>query len=425
MEVPQAAVLSETTNPAPAPAVVPVFERFSKSLYVGDLEASINEKKLFDLFNRVVPVASIRVCRDRIYGFSLGYGYVNFLSLSDAYRAKDTLNFTIVNGRPIRIMFSQRDPTMRKSGFANLYIKNLALSIDAKELHETFSIFGRILSCKVELDANGRSKGFGFVQFDKEESAENAIKRLNGLIINDKKMYVAKFIPRQERIRRKGLPKFTNVYVKNFSKRVTDEDLKKIFGRFGPITSAVVMKDANGNSRLFGFVNYENSSDAVAAVENLNGTSLDDKVLYVGRAEKKAKRIAKLKAKFEHERNIRFEEMKGANLYFKNISERITSDDLKMLFSRFGTITSYKIMCDSNGVSKRFGFVAFSNSEEAINARNSMHATIIAGKLLYVAVAQRKEERKAWLQAYHLQKQNNSILSRLRSRYDEPMDIII
>ncbi|KAL6994578.1 poly(A) binding protein Pab2, partial [Sarracenia purpurea var. burkii] len=173
---------------------------------------------------------------------------------------------------------------IRKSGFANVFIKNLDTSIDNKALHDTFAAFGTVLSCKIAMDVNGQSKGYGFVQFDQEEAAQNAIKRLNGMLINDKQVYVGLFVRRQERDQANGTPKFTNVYVKNLSETTTDEDLERIFSNYGPITSAVIMRDVNGNSRCFGFVNFESPDAAAAAVENLNGTSLnDDKILYVGR----------------------------------------------------------------------------------------------------------------------------------------------
>ena len=266
-----------------------------------------------------------------------------------AANAMELLNFTHLNGKPIRIMFSQRDPSIRKSGYANVFIKNLDTSIDNKALHDTFAAFGTVLSCKVAVDGNGHSKGYGFVQFDNEEAAQNSIKQLNGMLINDKQVFVGLFVRRHERARSNGSPKFTNVYVKNLSETYTDEDLKQLFGPCGTVTSATVMKDVNGKSRCFGFVNFQSPDSAAAAVERLNGTTInDDKVLFVGRAQRKAEREAELRAKFEQERLSRYEKLQGANLYLKNLDDSINDERLKDLFSEFGTITSCKVYYKSS-----------------------------------------------------------------------------
>lgn len=53
------------------------------SLYVGNLDPSVNEAQLFDLFGQVAQVASLRVCRDQTRMHSLGYAYVNFTTAQD------------------------------------------------------------------------------------------------------------------------------------------------------------------------------------------------------------------------------------------------------------------------------------------------------------------------------------------------------
>ncbi|KAK7267012.1 hypothetical protein RIF29_19675 [Crotalaria pallida] len=66
--------------------------------------------------------------------------------------------------------------------------------------------------------------------------------------------------------------------------------------------------------------------------------------------------------------------------------------------SDFGTITSYKVMRDQHGISRGSGFVAFSTREEANRALGEMNGKMVAGKPLFVSLAERKEERRAKLQ---------------------------
>merc|ERR1711881_495652 len=329
--------------------------------------------------------------------------------MGDAERALDTMNFDVLKGRPIRIMWSQRDPSLRRSGVGNVFIKNLDKAIDNKAMYDTFSAFGNILSCKVAQDpSNGESKGYGFVHFETEEAAVNAIQKVNGMLLNGKKVFVGRFVPRKDREIELGekAKKFTNVFIKNLSEDVEEATLLELFEKYGKITSLKVMKGNDGDdtkSKGFGFVSYEDSVHAEAACDDLNGKEIEGKPIYVGRAQKKAERQAELKKKFEALKMERMTRYQGVNLYVKNLDDTIDDERLRQEFAPFGTITSAKVMYEE-GRSRGFGFVCFSSPEEATKAVTEMNGRIIVSKPLYVALAQRKEDRKAHLTQQYMQR---------------------
>nr|XP_045015368.1 polyadenylate-binding protein 1-like [Jaculus jaculus] len=394
------------------------------TLYVGDLHPDVTEAMLYEKFISAGPILSIRVYRDRASRRSLGYASVNFQRAEDAERALDTMNFDVMKGRPVRIMWSQRDPSLRRSGVGNIFIKNLDRAIDSKALYDTFSAFGSILSCKVACDENG-SKGYGFVHFETQEESERAIDKMNGMFLNDRQVFVGRFKSRRDREAELGARAraraggggggggggaFTNVYIKNLAEDVDDERLKDLFGRFGPVLSVKVMTDERGQSKGFGFASFSRPRDAQKAVQEMNGQELGGKHIYVGRAQNKVERQMELKHKFgrmkqdahtpKGDGKTRYQ---GVNLYVKNLDDSIDDNRLRKEFSPFGTITSAKVTMEG-GRSKGFGFVCFSTPDEATKAVTEMNGRIVATKPLYVALAQRKEDRQTHLNNQYVQR---------------------
>ena len=440
------------------------------SLYVGDLAPDVNEGLLFEVFNAVGAVSSIRVCRDAVTRRSLGYAYVNFHQMADAERALDTMNFTDIKNKPCRIMWSQRDPSLRRSGVGNIFVKNLNESIDNKQLYDTFSLFGNILSCKVVQDREtGSSKGYGYVHYETAEAATAAIDKLDGMLIDGQEVQVGEFMSRGAR---PGQSDFTNCYVKNIPYEWDDAKLMEEFSKYGEVVSAVISQGIRNRPKRkkavpkeepkedaadsdaaaapadskedgapaeeaaadvaeepaapaeveeeeqppaksslgFGFVNFVEHDSAVAAIEALNATEVETTVdgetvkqeMFVGRAQKKSERDRELRAKFEAEKMDRISKFQGVNLYVKNLDEDVTDDMIRDEFATMGTITSARVMKDlKTGRSKGFGFVCYSTPEEATRAVNEMNGKLIGNKPIFAALAQRKEVRRAQLEAQH------------------------
>ncbi|KAH8159819.1 hypothetical protein CIB48_g8426 [Xylaria polymorpha] len=427
----------DTAGPTPSSAQTP-HPAASASLYVGELDPTVTEAMLFELFSQIGSVASIRVCRDAVTRRSLGYAYVNYNTTADGERALDELNYTQIKNRPCRIMWSQRDPNLRKSGQGNIFIKNLDAAIDNKALHDTFAAFGNILSCKVAQDETGNSKGYGFVHYETDEAAAAAIKHVNGMLLNEKKVYVGHHIPKKDRQSKFEEMKanFTNVYVKNISTDASDDEFRDLFEKYGDVTSSSLARDNEGKSRGFGFVNFTTHESAARAVEELNGKDFQGQDLYVGRAQKKHEREEELRKSYEAARQEKANKYQGVNLYIKNLDDEVDDDKLRQMFSEYGPITSAKVMRDSIaegdeekegkdkenqkesgdeskeegdkkekksdkklGKSKGFGFVCFANPDDATKAVAEMNQRMFNNKPLYVALAQRKDVRKSQLEA--------------------------
>lgn len=219
--------------------------------------------------------------------------------------------------------------------------------------------------------------------------------------------YVGRHVPKKERQAKieQYRAKFTNVYVKNLDESVNDKQLSEMFGKYGPITSAIVQVDEENKSKGFGFVNFENHEDAQKAVDALNETEqADGKTLYVARAQKKSEREEELRKQYEQAKLEKLAKYQGVNLYVKNLDDDLDDEKLRQEFSVYGVITSAKVMADEKGQSKGFGFVCFSSPDEATKAVTEMNGRMIGAKPIYVALAQRKEVRRSQLEAQMAQR---------------------
>jgi cold-inducible RNA-binding protein len=82
-----------------------------------------------------------------------------------------------------------------------------------------------------------------------------------------------------------------NMYVSNLSFQTSEDDLRKLFGQFGQVSSCKVIMDRDtGRSRGFGFVEMGSDAEARKAMDALNNKDLQGRAMSVTTAREKTER---------------------------------------------------------------------------------------------------------------------------------------
>ncbi|KAG6871953.1 hypothetical protein C0995_014552 [Termitomyces sp. Mi166 len=148
------------------------------------------------------------------------------------------------------------------------------------EMHD--SGYLKVDACTIMRDASGTSRGFAFLTFEDANAVNAVVARehvLDGKTIDPKRA-----IPREEHLRN------TRYFVGGLSPNTTAESMKEFFSAYGKVVDATVMVDRDsGRSKGFGFVTYEDASNADQLVGKI-GLILDDKQIEVKMAQPRSQR---------------------------------------------------------------------------------------------------------------------------------------
>jgi polyadenylate-binding protein len=109
----------------------------------------------------------------------------------------------------------------------NIFIRKIPKEISSKGLEESYSSFGPVLSCKVSIDENYKSRGYGFVCFVNPEEAKKALDAKK----DSDSFCSVKFDTKKKSDSRKA---FNTIYVKDVpAEHDSLEGVKKLFAPFG------------------------------------------------------------------------------------------------------------------------------------------------------------------------------------------------
>lgn len=166
-------------------------ERDRRTVFVQQLAARLRTKELIAFFEKVGPVKEAQIVKDRVSGRSKGVGYVEFKN-EESVPAAIQLTGQKLLGIPIIAQLTEaeknrqvRNPEAAGSNpnqipFHRLYVGNIHFSITESDLQNVFEPFGELEFVQLQKEEQGRSRGYGFVQFRDPNQAREALEKMNG-----------------------------------------------------------------------------------------------------------------------------------------------------------------------------------------------------------------------------------------------------
>jgi len=316
-----------------------------------------------------------------------------------------------------------------------IYVSNLPFNTTDEQFKDLFKGFG-IKTAYIAKRKNARSKGFGFVNLEKDSDQKAAIEKVNGKELDSRKL-IARIAYNDERRTENGelkeefktqtnqtVASETVVYVSNLAWTVTNEELQKMFSEFNPKVATVATR-RNGKSKGFGFVEFNNKEDREKALsldnKNFNERPITVKPSTGYRGENsgdsnqsrrrdrprrrtgsrtRSRRRSRTPTKRlpsgnnsnnrDNNRNDRRNDRRNENftLYIKNLPFELDETDLKDVFSEFHAKSAN--IPRQNNRSKGFGFVEFSNSKDQNEALRALDQSEINGRVVSISISSRR-----------------------------------
>nr|BAB20902.1 HrTLC2 [Halocynthia roretzi] len=144
----------------------------------------------------------------------------------------------------------------------NLYIRGLTPNTSDEDLVNLCKQYGKIVSTKAIIDPQtSLCKGYGFVDFDRYESAVLAVTSLKGTKAQ------AQMAKQQEQDP-------TNLYLSGLPPNFNEHDLEQMLLPYGQVISTRILRDSNGVSKGVGFARMESKEKCEVIISKFNGKYL-------------------------------------------------------------------------------------------------------------------------------------------------------
>mmetsp|Transcript_32691 Transcript_32691/g.61426 ORF Transcript_32691/g.61426 Transcript_32691/m.61426 type:complete len:228 (-) Transcript_32691:69-752(-) len=161
------------------------------------------------------------------------------------------------------------------------------------------------------------------------------------------------------------------VFVCDLAPKLTEQDLRQVFGFYGSIISLEHIDEASGGSALVTYANHEAASEAVQIVHLALVRGKTCRCLLWNTVEA-------IWATMET----------GNRLQVEGLDAKIQSQGLQDIFTLFGTVLDCKVQTDEAERSRGYGFVHFAHKESAMKASALLDGMQIGSSIIRVGPAE-------------------------------------
>ena len=273
---------------------------YKNNLYIKGIPKNKSAREVFEYFHEFGDIFSIKLNEDD-KGNSNGTAFVTYYNQGDAKKAMDETNGKKIWGSDMDVQYQKINEKYHNNNNDNnlkVNISNLPEKYTDKDITKLCEEFGKIQIVNINKGPKGKH---AIVKFSNEQEVKNAVEKLNNKEIENKKLYVKEYKDNhyynnnrhnyqqnyyyynnnKPMMRFEDTLENKNLYVRNIPYTVNEEDLKKLFGQFGNITSIklegdlIENKDNNEKKKFinkgFGYVSFDTIESAKKALESLNG----------------------------------------------------------------------------------------------------------------------------------------------------------
>jgi len=324
-----------------------------------------------------------------------------------------------------------RGDSSKSGGNTRLYVGNLSWDTSWQGLKDYFKQAGEVVRADVITRANGKSRGFGIVEFSSVQEAKDAMDTLNETDLDGRTIFV-----REDRdagssgfgggskggfgggakggFRRTaggggggGGGSGKSVFVGNLAWSVAWQDLKDVFKKVGEVVRADVWTKKDGRSKGCGIVEFATAEDAARAISELHDVELEGRAMLV-RADRDTSggggggggggskygggggRYGGAAAAASASAASSGGGAAGTRVFVGNLSWSVAWQDLKDVFSKVGDVARADVWTKPDGRSKGCGIVEFETAAGAARAINELHDVELDGRPMNV-----REDREA------------------------------